>query len=289
VLYALGSLICWLDPTSMTVILTGQFIKNIGGLPCAYVFMALFADTLDHIEWKSTIRCDGVSMSVYSIIAVAMVGICTGIFNALLANTGYIAPSMDTAGNTIAVIQNAAVKNAITFSFVGLEVITGAVLAFLLIFLTVEKTITRKQKEIRLYQKVECEARGEVWVEPEVRAQLEQEELDKRAEEVFRIELKEKCKKQGLDYEKELAKHIEKIAEDKNKAESKKQLAEEKQAKKDKLISEKKAAKEAKLTQKQIEARAKKQAKEEAAWLKEKEKGELYRKKIQKELEEYQA
>ncbi|MGN0444848.1 MAG: MFS transporter, partial [Acutalibacteraceae bacterium] len=49
VLYSIGSLICWLFPTNMVIVLVGQFIKNIGGLPCAYVFMALFADVLDHI------------------------------------------------------------------------------------------------------------------------------------------------------------------------------------------------------------------------------------------------
>ena len=59
VLYAIGSLICWLVPTNLVIVLISQFIKNIGGLPCAYVFMALFADTLDHLEWKSGIRCDG--------------------------------------------------------------------------------------------------------------------------------------------------------------------------------------------------------------------------------------
>ncbi|MGN1040321.1 MAG: MFS transporter, partial [Candidatus Fimimonas sp.] len=67
-LYALGSGICWMFPTNMYVVLVGQFIKNIGGLPCAYVFMALFADGLDHIEWKSGIRCDGTAMSIYGII-----------------------------------------------------------------------------------------------------------------------------------------------------------------------------------------------------------------------------
>ena len=55
-LYALGSGICWIAPTNMYVVLVGQFIKNIGGLPCAYVFMALFADTLDHLEWKNGFR-----------------------------------------------------------------------------------------------------------------------------------------------------------------------------------------------------------------------------------------
>lgn len=94
VLYALGSAVCWMFPTNMTIMLAGQFVKNIGGLPCSYVFMALFADVLDHVEWKSGFRCDGLAMSVYNIIAVAMVGICTGVFNGLLAKTGYTAPEI---------------------------------------------------------------------------------------------------------------------------------------------------------------------------------------------------
>lgn len=149
VLYAIGGAICCMNPTNMVVVLVGQFIKNIGGLPCAYVFMALFADTLDHLEWKCNIRCDGIAMSVYNIIAVASVGICTGIFNLLLANAGYIAPSVNELGQTIAATQPESVLNAITFAFVGLEVITGVVLAVLLMFLNVEKDIDKKQAEIK--------------------------------------------------------------------------------------------------------------------------------------------
>ena len=148
VLYAIGSGICWFVPDNMTIVLIGQFIKNIGGLPCAYVFMALFADTLDHIEWKKNIRCDGIAMSVYNIIAVASIGVCTGIFNMMLSSAGYIAPTLNAAGETIAAVQPAAVQSTITFAFVGLETITGIVLAILLIFLDVEKTIGQKQKEI---------------------------------------------------------------------------------------------------------------------------------------------
>ena len=147
IIYAIGSAICWMFPTNMVIVLIGQFIKNIGGLPCSYVFMALFADVLDHIEWKTGFRCDGVSMSVYNIIAVAMVGICTGIFNGLLSGAGYVQPYLDEAGNLIA-IQSETVKNVITFGFVGLETITGIVLAVLLIFLCVEKVIDREQAEI---------------------------------------------------------------------------------------------------------------------------------------------
>ena len=155
VLYAIGSLICWLFPTNLVIVLIGQFIKNIGGLPCAYVFMALFADTLDHIEWKSGIRCDGIAMSIYNVIACALIGVVTGIFNGLLANAGYVAPELDELGNIIASTQPDQVKEVITFAFVGLETITGAILAILLIFLSVEKTVGRKQAIIKARQGAE--------------------------------------------------------------------------------------------------------------------------------------
>jgi GPH family glycoside/pentoside/hexuronide:cation symporter len=158
------------------IVLIGQFIKNIGGLPCAYVFMALFADCLDHVEWKTGIRADGTAMSIYNIIAVAMVGIMTGVFNSLLAGAGYIAPitaesveeaasalaasglvpqvaleTLEASGGvyTVAMSQPDSVYQVITFAFVGLEVITGIVLAIILFFLNVEKNIGKEQAEIK--------------------------------------------------------------------------------------------------------------------------------------------
>lgn len=148
ILYAIGSAICWMFPTNMVIVLIGQFIKNIGGLPCSYVFMALFADVLDHMEWKHNFRVDGIAMSIYNIIAVSTVGICTGIFNLMLSKSGYVAPSLIN-GITVAAEQAQAVKSTITFAFVGLETFTGIILAVLLIFLGVEKTIDKKQAEIR--------------------------------------------------------------------------------------------------------------------------------------------
>ena len=176
-IYAAGSLICWLFPTNLVIVLVGQFIKNIGGLPSAYVFMALFADCLDHLEWKTDLRVDGAAMSIYNIIAVAMVGVVTGLFNWLLSAAGYVAPvsagsiaeasSRLAAGGltpqlalealkpaadgalTVAVQQTASVTGAITFSFVGLEVFTGIILAVILLFVDVEKRINKEQAEIR--------------------------------------------------------------------------------------------------------------------------------------------
>ena len=140
----------------MVIVLIGQFIKNIGGLPCSYIFMALFADVLDHMEWKHRFRVDGIAMSIYNIIAVSIIGISTGIFNAMLSKSGYVAPELIN-GVTVAAEQSAAVKSTITFAFVGLEAITGVVLAILLVFLSVEKNIDKEQAEI----KARKEANGE--------------------------------------------------------------------------------------------------------------------------------
>ena len=177
ILYAVGSLICWCFPQNLVIVLIGQFIKNIGGLPCAYVFMALFADCLDHLEWKKDLRMDGAAMSIYNIIAVAMVGIMTGVFNWMLAGAGYLAPitasgTADAAAKlaaggwlpqlplaelkpaadgvlTVALQQPSAVTSVITFAFVGLEVFTGIALVAILFFLNVEKKLPEEQAEIK--------------------------------------------------------------------------------------------------------------------------------------------
>ena len=150
VLYAIGGIICLLSPRNMVIVLTGQFIKNIGGLPCAYVFMALFADVLDHIEWKYDFRCDGLSTSIYTIIATVCVGVASGVMNLCLSMSGYLAPEFVKAtGQTIGAVQNAATQNVFIFFFLGFEVITAVILIFLLRQLNVEKTIDREQEEIK--------------------------------------------------------------------------------------------------------------------------------------------
>lgn len=285
-LYAFGSAVCWAVPENMTVVLAGQFIKNIGGLPCAYVFMALFADGLDHLEWKSGIRSDGVAMSIYNILAVATVGVATSFFNALLAGAGYVAPEM-AGGTAIAAVQPQAVKAMITFSFVGLETITGVVLAILLIFLTVEKNLPRKQEKIREYQQQEAAAKGEKWVDPRERAALEEEKYRRENEAAYEEALRRKCRAGGLDFEARLASHKEKEAQKAQKAVEKRELCERKEAEKTERQKERRQACLAALP---LEKRHKKEQKEavrlqrqEVAWQKEWKAGEAYRANIRKE------
>ena len=288
VLYALGSAICWMAPTNMAIVLTGQFIKNIGGLPCSYVFMALFADGLDHIEWKSGVRCDGTAMSIYNIIAVAVLGVATAVFNALLSSSGYVAPEM-VDGVTVAAAQSQGVKDMITFGFVGLETITGVILAVLLLFLNVEKTIARKQENIKEFHKEECEAKGETYVDPQVLAAQEEEKYRQENEEAFLASLKEKCEKKGLNYDEEVQKHNQKVEEANAKKEAKAEKAKAKQEASVKKTSDKREAKLASMSEEQKTAflakEEKKHQKEEEAWAKEFAYGVAYRKKIAEELQ----
>ena len=151
VLYAIGGAVCLIAPTNMVVVLIGQFIKNIGGLPCAYVLMALFADVLDHIEWRFHFRCDGLSASLLTIIMTITAGVANGVFNMMLAKCGYIAPEF-VDGQTIAAVQNTATQNWFTFGFLGFEIITAVLMIVCLAFINIEKTIDREQEEIKAWK-----------------------------------------------------------------------------------------------------------------------------------------
>ena len=305
VIYAVGSAVCWMAPTNLPVVLVGQFIKNIGGLPCAYVFMALFADALDNLEWKNGFRCDGIAMSAYSVIITAAAGLVTGIFNGGLWAADYIAPEtvevmpaltdaiqkiITNADGTFSIIYNQpeAVTTVFILFFVGLEAIAGLVYAVMLLPVTVEKTVDKKLVIIRARQRAACEARGEVWAEPEVRAAEEQKRLDAEAEEYYRKELKERCQKKGLDYEAELAKHTEALRAKAEQQETKERAGKEKAAKKAERLAQKREAKLAAMTPEQArraqERKAARKARDEAAWQKEKAAGELVYQKMQAQL-----
>lgn len=281
-IYAVGSAICWMQPNNLIIVLIGQFIKNIGGLPCAYVFMALFADALDGIERRTGFRADGMAMSIYSIITVAVVGICTGLFNLFLANYGYVAPitvgelqngaditnlttqlSMEQISDliannkldsSIAFVQNSGVNNFITFAFVGLEVITGLACAGILFFVNIEKTINKKHKVLVEREKAQYLKEGKKWLPADERNALEIEKQEKEAEENFKQELKERCAKKHLDFDKEYKLHLDKI-----------KLAKEKQEEKQKIQTDKAKIKkekyESKLTPEKREKIAKREKK----------------------------
>lgn len=154
VIVAIGSGLCALFPTNLPIVLAGQFIKNCGCLPASYVFMALFADVLDHVEWRFGFRCDGLSSAIYSIIQTVCVGVANGVFNLALGLTGYKAPAI-VNGVTAAFAQNAATQGVFVFFFLVLDVVASVFIVVLLSRLDVEKNIKREQAEIAARKKGE--------------------------------------------------------------------------------------------------------------------------------------
>lgn len=146
VLLVTGNLICLTSPSNMVTVIIGQVIKNVGCIPTSYIFMALFADCLDHFEWKHKFRCDGFAMSVYSIIATITTGICTSVFNLILARTGYVAPSL-VDGVTVATQQSSRTIHGILWSYYGVEVIGTLVIIGLFVLLRVERDLRKRETE----------------------------------------------------------------------------------------------------------------------------------------------
>ncbi len=127
----------------------GVALKCLGSSPAAYLILAMLADVLDHIEYKSGIRTDGLTMSLYSSIMVAATPICNSIFMAMLSVAGYVAP---TPGAALA-SQSVTVEVTIGVSYIWIETVAYALCALLMFLWTVEKNLPEEQKAIAARKK----------------------------------------------------------------------------------------------------------------------------------------
>lgn len=213
---AIGSLIVLLASGNFILVLIGLFIKSIGALP-TYVMMAMLAEALDHIEWQNGFRADGFSASVNTIIITVSAGIGQSIILGGISAFGYIAPT----SNVEVITQPGAVQTFFSWCFVGVPMIGYLIGSLLMLVYDVEDKMPQITADITARHKAEAEARGEVYISPEEKAAIEQEELEKKAEEKRIEELKEKCAKKGLDFQEEERKYQEKLAAQRAKEEAK--------------------------------------------------------------------
>ena len=206
-----------LNPTNMGWVLGMLIIRAFGALPITYICMAMLADALDHVEWKVGYRCDGFSMSVYTIIFTVAAGIAQGVFNFALTLVGYVPPAAD--GSWVA--QSETVKNFFVFGYQGLYALGMIVVVILFWFWKLDQELPAIQKEIVGRKKAAAAAEGRVWLSPEEQAAIEAEKAEKQAEENRIKELKAKCAKKGLSFDEEEAKYQAQLAEKKARAAAK--------------------------------------------------------------------
>ena len=142
---ALGGIIAILGNGQIIPVAIGVALKCLGSAPACYVILALLADVIDHIEYKTGLRTDGLTMSIYSSVMVAATPICNSIFSALLNVTGYD-QSADVAMGTVG--QTALVNGAISASYIWVETIAYVICAVLIFFFTIEKNLPEEQVQI---------------------------------------------------------------------------------------------------------------------------------------------
>lgn len=101
ILGVIGGIIAGVGGSAIVPVAVGIALKCLGSAPIGYMILAMLADVIDHVEFKSGLRTDGLTMSIYSCIMVAATPICNSILSAILNATGYN-QAADTALGTLA-------------------------------------------------------------------------------------------------------------------------------------------------------------------------------------------
>lgn len=142
---AAGGVIAGLGGSHIVPVAVGVALKCLGSSPACYMILAMLSDVIDHIEYKSKLRTDGLTMSIYSSIMVAATPICNAILSALLKVSGYNQNADIALGMSG---QNAAAKSMISVSYIWVETIAYVVCAVLIVFFTIEKKLPEEQEAI---------------------------------------------------------------------------------------------------------------------------------------------
>ncbi len=145
VLGVAGGVVAGLGNGQIVPVAIGVALKCLGSAPACYLILAMLADVIDHIEFKSRIRTDGLTMSIYSSLMVAATPVMNAVFSAILNAGGYDQDALVGLGRAA---QTAAAQNAITISYVWIETFAYALCAVLIWCFTVEKDLKAEQAEI---------------------------------------------------------------------------------------------------------------------------------------------
>lgn len=140
----IGGVIAGLFPENLIMVGIGVGLKCFGSSPACYLILAMLADVIDHIEYRTGLRTDGLTMSIYSSLMVAASPIGTAILNALLTAFGFDQTLVFGEGT-----QAASARMALSVSYIWIETICYGICAFLILAFTVEKNLKAEQEEIK--------------------------------------------------------------------------------------------------------------------------------------------
>lgn len=124
----IGGIIAGLGGDNLVIVGIGIAIKCLGSAPACYLILAMLADVIDHIEYKTGIRTDGLTMSIYSSLMVAATPIGGAIMQAL---------------NAVLDIGTAS-----SINYIWIETMAYVIAAALVLMFSVEKNLAKEQQEI---------------------------------------------------------------------------------------------------------------------------------------------
>ena len=129
----LGGVIAGLGGSNLVIVGIGIALKCLGSSPACYLILAMLADVIDHVEYKTGIRTDGLTMSIYSSLMVAATPIGGAIIQAL---------------NALMPITTASSVN-----YIWIETVAYGICTVLILFFNVEKNLSQEQAAIAARKK----------------------------------------------------------------------------------------------------------------------------------------
>ena len=216
ILTIVGSTLAFFMKGNSTMIYAGSALAAFGNLAFSYTVITYLGDVIDHVEWKTGKRVEGISGGVTGAMFCMAVGIAQGIFNLGLMITKYAVPKVvgeSAEGILFYADQTAASTNWINIAYQGSFIMVG--IMFLLVFLLffdLDNHLPKMQKDLEDRKIEKCKELGIEYVPASVQEQLEKEEQERIAEEARVKDLEDLCRRKGLNFEEENRKYLEKKA-----------------------------------------------------------------------------
>jgi GPH family glycoside/pentoside/hexuronide:cation symporter len=196
-----GSIMGWLFPTNIPIVFIGGFLRNMGWLPNAYIFATLMCFAFDSVEFKSHLRLEGLmGVAVVTAVQALIYAPFAGGYESTILKMGFV----DVEG----IIPSAEVISFMNDAFYLFDAALALVVVILLPFVDVEKKLPEINAELERRKKEAVLARGEEWLEPEEQEKRDAEKAAALREENRIADLRAKCERRGLNFEKENAKYL---------------------------------------------------------------------------------
>lgn len=211
-----GSVVGWMFPDNIPIVMTAGFLRQTGMLPHAYVTATLLCFAFDSVEFKSGLRLEGLlGVSIITAIQAGIYAPFAGGFESSILKLGFV--------DVVGVTPGVEVIRFMSMAFYLFDIILATAYLVLLPFMDVEKHLPEINRELARRRKEAVLARGEEWIEPEELERREKEQAEREHEENRVADLKEHCRKKGLDFNTENAKYLAKVEAKRVKREKKQQ------------------------------------------------------------------